>query len=78
MLVWKGSSFRCMCWWWFEAIGAENLATAVLLITCYCYLHNTPMAVSLQILAELKPQGLKVVGGMPFVRNSVGEGEAVR
>ena len=33
------------------------------------------MTVSLQILAELKPQGLKVVGGMPFVRNSVGEGE---
>ena len=31
-----------------------------------------------QVLAELKPPGLKVVGGMPFVRNSVGEGEIVR
>jgi hypothetical protein len=28
-----------------------------------------------QILAELKPKGLKVVGGMSFVRNSVGEGK---
>lgn len=26
-----------------------------------------------KILAELKPAGLRVVGGMPFVRNSVGE-----
>lgn len=30
-----------------------------------------------QILAELKPPGLRVVGGMACVRNSVGEGTII-